>query len=58
MGILLLCSQIGGLAFFAILLHKALHRFYVAAWDRNSEKLIRKGGAVAPKKYHAKNVDY
>ena len=43
MGILLLCSQIGGLTFFVILLHKALHRFYVAAWDRNSEKLIRKG---------------
>lgn len=58
MGILLLCSQIGGLAFFVFLLHKALHRFYVAAWDRNSEKLIRKGAAVVPKEDHAEDVDY
>lgn len=41
--VILLLSQIGGLVFFVILLNRLLHRFYVAAWDKNTEKLIRKG---------------
>ena len=40
---ILLLAQIGGLVFFVILLHELLHRFYVAAWDKNTERLIRKG---------------
>ena len=40
---ILLLAQIGGLVFFVILLHRLLHRFYVAAWDKNTEKLLRKG---------------
>lgn len=44
---ILLLSQIGGLIFFVIffviLLHRLLHHFYVAAWDKNTEKLLRKG---------------
>ena len=39
----LLLAQIGGLVFSIILLHRLLHHFYVAAWDKNTEKLIRKG---------------
>jgi hypothetical protein len=41
--VILLLSQIGGVVFFVILLHRLLHRFYVAAWDKNAEKLLRKG---------------
>jgi hypothetical protein len=40
---ILLLSQIGGLIFFVILLHRLLHHFYVAAWDKNTDRLIRKG---------------
>jgi hypothetical protein len=40
---ILLLSQIGGLIFLVILLHRLLHHFYVAAWDKNTDRLIRKG---------------
>jgi hypothetical protein len=40
---ILLLSQIGGLIFSMILLHRLLHHFYVAAWDKNTDRLIRKG---------------
>jgi hypothetical protein len=41
--VILLLSQIGGLIFLVILLNRLLHSFYVAAWDRNTKRLIRKG---------------
>lgn len=40
---ILLLSQIGGVIFFVILFHRLLHHFYVAAWDKNTDRLIRKG---------------
>jgi hypothetical protein len=40
---ILLLSQIGGLIFLVILLYRLLHHFYVAAWDKNTDRLIRKG---------------